>query len=69
MSGYGEQASYGGAGSYGPAQPAHVCNCIGCCRYCGTCVTLPGHTEAACKKLVELQAQMAEVLNPTLQEG
>jgi len=38
-------------------EKAHVCNCIGCCPECGTCVTNPRHTAAMCKKLVAWQAQ------------
>ena len=31
---------------------AHYCNCIGCCRRCGTCRTWHGHTREYCNLLV-----------------
>ena len=34
---------------------AHACNCVGCCRKCGTCRTWHGHTADYCA-LIQRQA-------------
>jgi hypothetical protein len=35
------------------AASGHACNCLGCCRRCGSCRTWPGHTKAYCDLLVQ----------------
>lgn len=42
---------------------AHVCNCIGCCRRCGTCRTWPGHTRGYCDLLVKHARERAQLLS------
>lgn len=40
-----------------PKIPAHICNCIGCCPRCGSCITNPGHTMELCDMLVRHKAE------------
>lgn len=41
---------------------AHSCNCIGCCRRCGTCRTWHGHTPEYCDMIVRHQAEQHKLL-------
>jgi hypothetical protein len=35
----------------------HSCNCVGCCRRCGSCVTWSGHTLDYCALMVRQRAE------------
>ncbi len=48
---------------------AHVCNCVGCCPKCGTCVTWPGHTTEWCDLLVAQKAARAALASLAPKEG
>ena len=45
----------------GNTEPAHQCNCNGCCMKCGACRTWPGHTAEYCALLVR-QRQEREAM-------
>lgn len=40
-------------------ESAHACNCVGCCRSCGSCVTWHGHTPKYCALLVRQATERA----------
>ena len=61
MSTYGTGGYSGGAYSGGRA---HSCNCVGCCKDCGHCVTDPKHTPENCRKLQGLLGKIKDIFDP-----
>jgi hypothetical protein len=45
------------------AEKVHLCNCVGCCKECGMCVTNPQHTSDVCRQLVVLNILKSAIIN------
>lgn len=46
--------------SWTGGESGHICNCIGCCPKCGSCITNPQHTADACEFLQKQAAERKE---------
>lgn len=53
---------FGSSSWQGGSQAGHLCNCIGCCKLCGSCRTAPTHTKAFCMLLQQQEKDRAALI-------